>query len=652
MSYGVKYQLEYKDQILEGAQGRKTTIKILEKDYSGSVTEVDGGSDPLVITASSDNDYMFTPIIGSSAKITLISSSSFQFVDIFTANARKYLVEVWKEPTPNATQELFWTGYVVPDNYGEPLHYHANYPVTIEAIDGLARLQDFDFLDTDGLKYSGKFRALDIIRVLLEKTGLVLDIDIALSWDEIYSTTSGVPALVTKYLDPDTFYFKEVPKCDYVLEQILQSFGARIIQNKGRWVIKECTKNTGTHNVYRSVVADTPITYSHNPVKSYSRARNYDRLVFINKEGYLQINPAYKKFAINHDFLLKPSILINSSFEEFTETGGNGVVVSGGNRRSSSNLSTDFVRTFPGWTITPNDFYLYPRTEPGYEGYFIRMPVGFGANYSYYLSSNPINISLNNRESYFSIDVRDRYCQSYVEIIIGNYWVNADGDLVTTRQRHLLSFANNEVEFYKFELKIKASTVSGDLIVKIYKPYSGSLNPLERPFFDIDNVVFKYQNSEVSDKISFDVNVDENNNFIPNEINSILGDVPNVLDREDIYLGTYWRFDGTNYIPTLYWQNELGEQATILQLLANLILDTHYKPKQYLTGLRFKGNFDFDSSLQVNFLDNRIYLPINYEYHDKYAEWVIDCVEVLADRLLATEGDDFIMTENNDFILV
>jgi len=100
MSYGEIYRLEYRDQLLEGEDGRLTTVKIKRKDYSGDYTELKGSGDPVQINASTDDDYMFSQICASSCKLNLLSEESFQFIDIFSANARQHLVEIWKEETP------------------------------------------------------------------------------------------------------------------------------------------------------------------------------------------------------------------------------------------------------------------------------------------------------------------------------------------------------------------------------------------------------------------------------------------------------------------------------------------------------------------------------------------------------------------------
>jgi len=208
-------------------------------------------------------------------------------------------------------QYLFWTGYVLPDNYIEPFHDHKDYIVTFDCIDGLGRLQDTKFLKDDGSYYSGKLTVLDWLREIMFKTGLSLPFEISLSFDELYTPTSAWNCILNRlYLDADTFYVKETPTCDYVLRQILQSFGARIVQSKGSWSIKEVTKYAGSHLVYKSDLT----TFTHNPVRDYSRVRSFDRLLFSNKEGDLQISPAFKQFTIKHDFLKRKSILLNSDF--------------------------------------------------------------------------------------------------------------------------------------------------------------------------------------------------------------------------------------------------------------------------------------------------------------------------------------------------
>lgn len=653
MAYGELYRVRYYDQILEGVTGRETILKILKKDYTGSWTYLKGDKNPIIISTKTKDDYLFSQICAGTLKLNVISETDRQFIDMFTANAREYLFELYKTDIGGEILNLFWSGYMIPDNYIEPLNYEKNYIVTLEAIDGLARLQDIDFLTEDGSYFEGKNTALTIIRQILSYTGLELNIDIALSWDEIYSTTEGIPAIVTKYLDYETFYFKEIPKCDYVLTQILQSFGARIIQNKGHWSIKEVTKNGGNHTVYRSIVGDSPTNFSFNPVKEYLRDFGYNRKILIDRDGDIQIDPAYKNFTINHDFLLKKSLISNGSFEKFTRSGTLDPIPS----------HPKYMYSFLNWSQSPSNIrMLEPMEIAGYDGGYVLKYFGnYGSpNYSQFIQSDSIEIDLDGRESYFSMKVRKIHFSCYLELRIGSNWINNLGEFQATQYRHHIDPTDAVNDFVTFELNISASTLTGPFTVRIYRPYfTGTPNQTIRPFFLLDEIIFKYQDFQIQDKITFYAEIDKYNNFVPDEIDSILGDVPNVKDREDIYLGTYFRFDGTNYIPTLLWKNDSNQQESLMQLLAQLIYDTHKKPKMYLTGVKLKGDFDFDSSLQISFLEDRIFLPIHYEYHDKYCVWNIDALEVLGDRLLETEtGSDFIVTEspitedNENYILV
>lgn len=90
MSHGIKYRLSYTDLL-----GTGTRIDILEKDYTGAITELTGTDSPLAITWPSEGDR-FTPIRGSEARISFYSDNPYTYLPLFTAGKRQYLVNIYK----------------------------------------------------------------------------------------------------------------------------------------------------------------------------------------------------------------------------------------------------------------------------------------------------------------------------------------------------------------------------------------------------------------------------------------------------------------------------------------------------------------------------------------------------------------------------
>lgn len=90
--YNPKYRIEYNDR-----NHVSTRVDILQRGYVGAVIEICGGDDPFVNEFNSGSSLnKFTPVIPSSASISVISESNFYFRDLFTQDDRKYLIEQYK----------------------------------------------------------------------------------------------------------------------------------------------------------------------------------------------------------------------------------------------------------------------------------------------------------------------------------------------------------------------------------------------------------------------------------------------------------------------------------------------------------------------------------------------------------------------------
>jgi len=74
MAYGVKYELDFSD-----IKGNKRSIQILKKDYTGEVNAIVGTDNPVIITYT-NNDDIYTPIIGSRCTLNLKRTDSLKSI--------------------------------------------------------------------------------------------------------------------------------------------------------------------------------------------------------------------------------------------------------------------------------------------------------------------------------------------------------------------------------------------------------------------------------------------------------------------------------------------------------------------------------------------------------------------------------------------
>jgi hypothetical protein len=90
--YNPLYRLEYIDH-----NSLPTRVDILERGYSGVITEVCGDADPFILKYNGAGDInKFTAILPSEARLTIMSETNFQFRDLFSEDERKYQIRYYK----------------------------------------------------------------------------------------------------------------------------------------------------------------------------------------------------------------------------------------------------------------------------------------------------------------------------------------------------------------------------------------------------------------------------------------------------------------------------------------------------------------------------------------------------------------------------
>jgi len=645
--YGELYTFQYKDFPLK----RLTTVKILREGFTGESTEILAAGEPIIIESKTDDNYLFSQLYGSTCEIKLISQTSMQFVDLFSANAFKHKVEVWKEPEPDETQLLFWTGFILPDQYSEPLDFITNYEVSITARDVIGGLKDINFLQPSGNRYIGKQQVIRIIAECLKKTQLNIPINFAVDLEETNAPDGATSdPLEMIFLDYSVFYQKDTDEktqnTEYVLKQILQSFGCRLVQSWGEWYIEQIMLYTGAHQVHHYTYEGIYINSSSvNPVKTYTGKFDYtnNRLFFAEKQGLLEINPAFKGFVINQDYGKLPSIFKNYDFKQGYYPNP---------YPSEKFYPFDYDRIiYDINTFVPNSDIenINSLRKSNFTDGLIFMDTN---NVSIKTTQIEVSILTTKRlkveipVQYFSIapDI-------WLEIKIGNTWfvlMGTSGEECTTSAtvyyNHLYYPNHDGPESISF---ILTGSFNGFLTIRLGgRAYAATKILTE--FLD-------QYGAEYPEGAEFDVTIDENNNEKPDEIDSILGDLPELTDNEDIYIGGYWYFNGTDFIPTKSWTVPGSlRNLVLLAWLAENINDQYITPKHKISG-RMIGNFGFNSSLLIPFMTNKIYLPNRLSLSDKYCKWTVEMIELLnidneSGRVLAT-NDDKVITNELDYLI-
>jgi hypothetical protein len=222
MAYGVKYRLDFSDN-----ESNKKRIDIAKNGYVGSVINAVGTGNPIVITYQQDDD-VYSPIIGSSAKINLYVTDDVSYDDLYTEDEREFKVTLYFWDNTYGGYVVYWQGFIIPDAFQEVITSKP-YAFTISASDQLGVLDGYNH----GLR-SAIYDIKTIIEHCIDYTdlGLNYDYDIMLGLEG--STADYNDAFVFTKIYSDAYFDKGSPMdCKAVLESILGHFNMRIYQRRG-----------------------------------------------------------------------------------------------------------------------------------------------------------------------------------------------------------------------------------------------------------------------------------------------------------------------------------------------------------------------------------------------------------------------------------
>lgn len=309
--YSVRYRLEFDDSNNYAVH----KVDILERGFTDSLTEICAAGDPFKLTYNGFGEGKYSPLIGSSAVIGLISETSQQFSDLFLGDERQFQVRYYRD------DELRWVGYIIPSLYEEP-YIATPYPIYLTATDGIGDLKTFDFLNDVNERYRGNTSQLFIIKEILNKLNLDINIHSGLNiYEDNMDQAASDDPLPQSYVDTDVYYGpkpEEEPfDCDAVLQAILKPYGARLFQSYGKWWIVRTSEMNAAFD-YR--VFDSDGVYQsnsiYNPLTDFSSATDINRAVPRDKAGLLMILPGYGKIIVTQEKGLKNNLIKSGEFEE------------------------------------------------------------------------------------------------------------------------------------------------------------------------------------------------------------------------------------------------------------------------------------------------------------------------------------------------
>ena len=522
MAYNTILQFEYKD-----INEVDTIVRVKQLDYAGAVTTRDYVSAGAKF-AWGDSSNNVPVIYGSQCTVYVDSESDYEFLYLFSSNARKHLVEVTKGG------QLFWIGFIEPDSWSEPL-VTAPYPVEFTAYDGLGMLDNIDFVDANGDTYTGTMTMIALIQQLLGNIGITLKLNTATDFKE-EQQAAGTNYFEVHKVNLEAF---EGMTCFEVLEQLLE--GHRIQQRNGEWWITS----------YTLVPAGGSITYrtyaNGSDVSSGTVAQSIEDASSWWSEGEMSMNmlPALRNITLEQDYGYQKNILRNGDFSQLDANGK------------------------PKYWVSLYAFECYVKPLSSSGDVFLYVPkqaVSIPTMETLATSIN--NITAGNGNIKFSIDYaviseagnianvflqisfvasggtiyyiqKNEETEEWEWVTSGTNYIQLNGFQLTG-----VSLADVDESFSSFTATLNALPSDGSLVIALMKPNSS---------YNIDGIGFKDakielllnedDNYEGSNAITVINN--QNNNNVPDNIELVIGVIPQIANNEVIYKGGILRSDGT-----------------------------------------------------------------------------------------------------------
>lgn len=310
--YGDRWIIQFYNRSGELCQG-----KIQQKGYVGVVTYPDSLGNPISINyrEGSSSDAKYDVIKGSECNVTLVSSTSFEFLDLFEGEEDEFRLQYEKAGS------LIWQGFSKNEGYSEA-YQTAPYEIQLTFIDGLGTLKDKDYLDSNGEIFKGIKSEIDIISYCLLSTLHQLPIWVSIDiFERSFTQADTTTPLAQSYLNVDLFNEDDnIDSCYDVIEKILFSYGAQLFQEGGTWHIRciDDIQTAYTQTKY-SAYGEYTTNTTYNPAVTTTDSST-DPLIRFG-QATLNIIPAYSKIIIEQIVNQRTNIVPNGDFNLIEKDG-------------------------------------------------------------------------------------------------------------------------------------------------------------------------------------------------------------------------------------------------------------------------------------------------------------------------------------------
>ena len=424
------------------------TLNIYKSNFQGTASEIYG----TFTLKKSSVDTILTPIRGTALELSLEANQTLTFDEFLLEDEFTYKTELLKN-----TQIIF-EGYIKPDGCQQSYVNDAWY-VNIESNDVLGALKDLSFVQTNGLRFTGKMSVYDVIKGCLDRTRLSLTINT--STEVTYVDYAGTNILKDIYVNADRFIKDQndivIMDCNEVLTSMLNLFSAVITQQDANWWIYR--PNDLQLNGYTTFInqdTDTTFTKNLNAVLGSQINNFYPHHCDGNQQ--IEVKGAISAYRLNYQYGFLEGLVLNP------------------------NLNHDEDLVFEDWTVNPD----LPIIEDGLtvlgiinDGSTSGLKIGAQVYDGIYevITSTPVPFTqdeiLSFRLKLSSKNVKQTF---FFQISTSDgYYLNNNNEWTTTNYKRNFVFGEYKTSelFLNYELVLPPLIDDCDVTITIYgpKPY-------------------------------------------------------------------------------------------------------------------------------------------------------------------------------------
>jgi len=585
----------------DNVENVRYSCKISKVGFVGAPTEIQGKA---TLTKGSVKDHLDT-FRGGGLDIELEATESLNLSDLYTEDERTFTVRFFLGST------LLFRGFLKPDGVFQSF-VDDRWILNLTCIDGLGALENLSFVKNNGLFFTGKMKAIDIVYNCLNRIGLPMKFNTCINtYYDGLTPSNTLDPLSTIYLSVDRFIKTDdstIMSCEEVLKSVLDIFCAVITQIDGEWYIYKPNELYSTNY---------PIFRQYSTLGVYTGTK---QISIANLLGS-QINNFYPHHCNgNQQISIKGAI---SAFRLGYKYG----FIKGILQNSSLNHDANFV--YDNWTLSALGILKMIKDPLKVSGY--EYSSGVANNTGVLITSDTFavdaGITLQLKVSFKIIGSNTR-CR--FRVIVGSYYLKQDGSWSTTN-----SFIEaNVIGSVIFELNTLSTPISGAMFVEIleaYNPvfpatvYISSINIINT--FQGGGKVGEFHTVQRQNKPSTLIKA---NNTVYNGDNDII-----------VYLGAIFKND--QLTTTSLW-SRVGsfEKFPLLRIAAEEELRIQQKPLQIFTGDAY-GYIPYLSITNINNVGDK-FMPIEWEY-----DTVKNITKVKFLELYAAEINDIEYTKTFDY---